>query len=80
MQLTITPKAEAEQHSDGPFYVISLTTWLTDRQAAFDLANDLSAELTKTGLVDEFGTTIGLEDDDVPGQERIYEHMDGIAV
>jgi hypothetical protein len=78
MQLTISQQAETDTCSDDPCYVISLTTWLTDRQAAFNLANELSTELAKTGLIDEFGTAIGLEDDDVHGQERIYEHMDGI--
>jgi hypothetical protein len=80
MQLTISHQAETDLYGEGPYYVISLTTWLTDRQAAFDLAKELSTELTKTGLIDEFGTAIGLEDNDVHGQERIYEHMDGIPV
>jgi hypothetical protein len=79
-ELTISQQAETDLCGDGPYYVVSLTTWLTDRQAAFDLAKELSTELTKTGLIDEFGTAIGLEDDDVHGQERIYEYMDGISV
>jgi hypothetical protein len=77
--LTIKQQADSIMHRDGPCYVISLTTWLTDRQAAFDLAKELTTELAKTRLIDQFGTTIGLEADDVHGQERIYEHMEGIA-
>jgi hypothetical protein len=81
MSLTIEEKATTERRSDGPpYYVITLSTWITDRQAAFELAKELSAELAKNHPVDEFGTTIGPEDDNVFGQERIYEYMDGITV
>jgi hypothetical protein len=80
MMLTINQHADTVLYSDSPCYVVSLTTRLTGRQAAFDLAAELSTELAKTGLIDEFGTTIGLEDDNVSGHERIYEHMDGIDV
>jgi len=81
MSLIIEEKVTAERHGDGPpYYVITLSTWITDRQAAFELARELSTELTKNHPIAEFGTTIGLEDDNVFGQERIYEYMDGIAV
>jgi hypothetical protein len=59
-----------------PYYVIALSTWITDRKAAFDLAVQISASLAANDLVDEFGTTLGIEDDNVNGQERIYERME----
>jgi hypothetical protein len=67
-----------ERRSDGPpFYVITLSTWVTDRKEAFDLAVKVTESMANAGeQVDRHGTTIGLEDDNVFGQERIYEHME----
>ncbi len=81
MSSTVVQDVTPELLSDGPrFYVVTLSTWITDRQAAFELAKELSADLAKNHPIDEFGTTIGPEDENVFGQERIYEHMDGIAM
>jgi hypothetical protein len=78
MSLTTEQQATAAVHgTDENCYVITLSTWITDRKAAIDLAVQITESLAASNdQIDQFGTTIGIEDDDVHGQERIYEEID----
>jgi hypothetical protein len=59
--------------SDGPpFYVITIPTWITDRDAAIDLAVQISENLASNDQVDGRFTTVGVEERPLDQHERIY--------
>jgi hypothetical protein len=76
MSLAVEQKAPRELLSDGPpFYMITLATWVTDRDTAIDLATQISESLAHNDLVDEHATTVGIEDTPIDEHERIYVHI-----
>jgi hypothetical protein len=53
-------------------YEISIRTWTTDRDIAFDLAIQISESLSDNDAVDATATTIGIEERPINERERVY--------
>lgn len=57
---------------EPPQYVINLYTWLTDRDAAADLAVKISEHVRTFEHVDRFATTVSVEGDATAEPNRVY--------
>ncbi len=60
-------------------YEISIRTWTTDRDLAFDLALQISESLAGNDEIDTTATTIGVEEEPIEKRERVYLDIVGIA-
>jgi hypothetical protein len=53
-------------------YEISIRTWTTDRDLAYDLALQISESLMGNDEIDARATMIGIEEEPVDRRERVY--------
>jgi hypothetical protein len=56
-------------------YVINLYTWLTDKQAAMDLAQRVVEIVGAIPEIDDLSTTVSEEDDPTAEPERVFLHL-----
>ena len=53
-------------------YEISIRTWTTDRDVAYDLAIQISESLAGNDEIDARATMIGIEEEPMDKRERVY--------
>jgi hypothetical protein len=53
-------------------YEISIRTWTTDRDIAYDLAVQISESLVGNDEIDATATMIGIEEEPLEKRERVY--------
>ncbi len=58
-------------------YEISIRTWTTDRDLAYDLAVQISESLAGNDEIDARATTIGIEEEPPEKRERVYVDVVG---
>ena len=60
---------------DPPQYVINLYTWLSDLDAAADLARKIAEHVRSFQYIDRFATTVSLEGDPAAEPRRVYADL-----
>jgi hypothetical protein len=58
-------------------YEISIRTWTTDHDVAFDLALQISESLAGNDEIDARATMIGIEEESLDQRERVYVDVVG---
>ncbi len=65
-------------HGESPqCYEISIRTWTTDRDLAYDLAVQISENLADNDEIDAEATMIGIEEEPMEKRERVYLEIVG---